>query len=256
MGQKKLIVQSVHCIKSYPSDGVGTMPLLGNNRQNSWRIKLGHILCLSILPFLLPAHLVQAQSTGMQAKPEKEIVSQNSPLKQWGPPYPFTPDELRQKLMQVLRIPANDLSKGKIEEIFAMQLKNSGTLPDSISNRPDHERWYGVYSKTAIDWYFSAGISVVPNRTNFGFGWWSLDRLPDPYIVPMCLDIRPLLKDVEDMKLGWLERLPDPLMKTEHEPDARHYLERGKDDRLNIDYLPGTNCMTSFDISITTSNGN
>ncbi|AMP13280.1 hypothetical protein CPter291_1002 [Collimonas pratensis] len=72
----------------------------------------------------------------------------------------------------------------------------------------------------------------------------------------MCLDIRLLLKDVEDLKLGWVEKLPDPLMKSEHGLNPRHYFNRGKDDWLHIDYLPGTNCMTDFDISIATSNGN
>ncbi|WP_156479893.1 hypothetical protein [Collimonas pratensis] len=216
-------------------------------------ITLTQYLLLGVALLLAHPNIVYAQAIGTQVEPEEKVIVQNSPLKQWGPPYPFTPDELRQKLMQVLRIQENDLSKEKIEGIFEMKMLNSDRLlPESLNDG----KWYKVYSNASVDWYFAIGISVIPHGTNFGFRWWNLAHSPDPYTVPMCLDILPLLKDIEGLRLGWIEKMPDPLMKSEHGTNPRHYFNRSKDEWLHVDYLPGTNCLTALAFGVNTTNGN
>lgn len=205
------------------------------------------------MTLMLCAHLTLAQSAGVPAASEKEAVVKNSTSTQWGPPYPFTEDDIRQKLVQVLRVPANDLSKEKIEDIFDMKMLNSDRLlPESLNGG----KWYNVYSKTSVDWYFVVGVVVLPKKTNFTFTWWNYSRTPDPYVVPMCLNILPLLKDIEVLKLGWVERLPDPLWKPDHGPSPRHEFFRGKDEWLHVDYVFKTNCLTALTFGVNTTNGN
>jgi len=256
MKQNKLIIHNSQSAELYPPECVAIMPISEINRGNFWHKKFKHVMRLSIVPFVLFSHLAQAQSTSVQTEPEKEAAVQNPALQQWGPSYPFGPDELRQKLMQVLRIPANDLSREKIESIFEMKMQNSDKLlPDSLNDESNHGKWYKVYSKATIDWYFSVGIAVVPKMTNFGFRWWNSGNSPHPYVVPMCVDIKSVLKDIKDSNLGWIEVMPDARANL-YGPYTTHDFNHGKGTRMAVDYLPNTTCMTGFSFIVNTTNEN
>lgn len=235
--------------------------MLSNSTPESLSVKSRLVtLALQLLfiaaPFLLYTGAANALTPENPSEPKKEVSLQNPSSNRWGPPYPFTAEELQQKLMQVLRIPANDLSKEKVEEIFAMKFQNSGKLiPDSLNTGLGHKRFYSVYSKALVDWYFSLGMSVRPTISSFDFTWWAYNNTPEPYVVPMCIDTRKILKDIEVLNVGWIKDLPNPLMVSPHGIIPRHYFSRGKDERLYVDYLPGTTCMTAFDFSIKTTSG-
>lgn len=165
----------------------------------------------------------------------------------WKPPFPFTPDDIQEKLIQVLRTPADDLSKEKIEKIFDMTIQNSEKLYPASLNADS--RWYKVFSNATVDWYFGTGITVVPKASYFGFDWWGRGRSPYPYVVPMCLDARSLSEKIASLNLGWIEKKSDPF----HTPHFDAYLfYRKEGERILINYLPLTMCMISFDLSVMT----
>jgi hypothetical protein len=219
-------------------------------------VKAALQLFFVVIPVLLHPNMAYAQLNNAQVELDNTTVVSSPSVNQWGPPYPFTAEELQQKLVQVLRIPANDLSKEIVEKIFDMRFQNSGKLaPDSLNYGLDPKKWYLVYSRSHIDWYFAVGIGVTPQSTNFGFGWWNSDSPPEPYTLPMCMDVQSVLKDINKLNLGWIEELPDPLIVYPHGRIPRLNFNRGKDERLNIDYLPGTNCMTALTFILNTTNG-
>ncbi|WP_288392087.1 hypothetical protein [uncultured Herbaspirillum sp.] len=166
----------------------------------------------------------------------------------WKPPFPFTPDDIQQKLIQVLRTPADDLSKEKIEKIFDMTIQNSEKLDPASLNADG--RWYKVFSHATVDWYFGTGITVVPKASNFGFDWWGRGRYPYPYVVPMCLDARSLSDKIASLNLGWIEKKSDPFQ-TPHLDAYLFYRKEGE--RISINYLPFTRCMTLFSFSVRTN---
>ncbi|WP_128083131.1 hypothetical protein [Collimonas arenae] len=212
-------------------------------------------LFFSAIPFLQYTGAAHAFTLENPSALKGEVDRQNPSSSRWEPPYPFTPEELEQELILILQIPANDLSKEKIEAIFDMKFHNSGTLPDSIRNRPDRDRWYMRHSKSGVDWFFATGISIAPQRTNFLFTWWSPESTPEPYVVPMCIDTRKILKDIEALNVGWKEEVSGPLWVSPHGINPRHSFARGKNESLSVDYLPGTTCMTAFAFNVRTTNG-
>nr|WP_151201284.1 hypothetical protein [Herbaspirillum sp. B39] len=165
----------------------------------------------------------------------------------WKPPFPFTPDDIQEKLIQVLGTPADDLSKEKIEKIFDMTIQNSEKLYPASLNADS--RWYKVFSNATVDWYFGTGITVVPKASYFGFDWWGRGRSPYPYVVPMCLDARSLSEKIGSLNLGWIEKKSDPFQ-TPHFDAYLFYRKEGE--RILINYLPLTRCMISFDLSVMT----
>lgn len=211
-----------------------------------------------VVALFMPAKANCAQSVENQTRSGAEIATQNPSTSLWGPPYPFTPDELQQKLIAVLKIPGNDLSEEIVEKMFGMTFQKARTLsPESAPIKiTQHEKFYFVYNRAVTDWYFALSMSVRPKLSTFYFTWWSSDNTPEPYIVPMCLDTSSLLKDIRDLNLGWVEELFDPLMMYPHGRPPTHYFHRDNGDLLRVDFVTGTNCMTAFDLTLKTIRGN
>lgn len=224
-------------------------------RAKSYLVAIVPYLLFGAVIFLMQTGIVHAQLVQNQSGLENLTTPQRKNSSQWGPPYPFTPDELRQNFMTILSVPANDLSKEKVEKIFGMKFKNSGKLgPESLNYGPGHEKWYLVYSRSMTDWYFYLGISVTPRKVNFAFTWWSPDSPPDPYKVPICLDIQPILKEIEASRLGWTA--VQEMVTPPDGPIYSYFFRKGKDELLTVSYLPGTTCMTDFIFNVATTNGN
>ena len=202
-----------------------------------------------------------AQSDQILPLPNREPAMQNQAPNKWGPPYPFTPDEIQDKLMQVLKVPAEELSKEKVEAIFDMKMVNSDKLiAESFNVDPGHPgkntKWYRVYSQEKVDWYFSLFIAVVPNKTVFGFNLWNPSKpLPVPLTLPMCIDLQKVSEAIEHTNMGWkLVTLPPGPPPHHGYVDTSLYFTKSANpwDSIRVGYLQGTNCMTALSFEINT----
>jgi len=235
-------------------------PTMGK-QVNAACSKLIVVMTLLLIQF----NVAIAQSDQVPVAPNRESEMQNQTSNKWGPPYPFTPDEIQDKLMQVLKVPAYELSKEKIEAIFDMKMVISEKVaPELLNVDPEHPekntKWYKVRSEAGVDWYFSLGITVVPNQTYFGFSLWNISKpLPDSPILPMCIDLQKVSEAIEHTNMGWkLVTLPPGPPPHHGYVDTSLYFTRSANpwDSIRVGYLQGTNCMTALNFEINTQNGN
>jgi hypothetical protein len=222
--------------------------------------KLMVVIALQCVQF----NVAIAQSDQIPSTPNNESNMQNQTSNQWGPPYPFTPDEIQDKLIQVLKVPAYELSKEKVEAIFDMKMVISEKVaPELLNVDPEHPekntKWYKVRSEAGVDWYFSLGITVVPNQTYFGFSLWNISKpLPDPPILPMCIDLQKVSEAIEHTNMGWkLVHAPVTFSLHGYVDTSLYYTRNANPwDSIRVGYLRGTNCMTALNFEINTQNGN
>ncbi len=87
------------------------------------------------------------------------------PPQKYGPPYPFTAEELWQKILKVVAMPEGHVTRAQVERIFGVQL----VLQEKATGL-EHASVYVVRHGT--DWYF--GISVTEKgerQSRFSFAW-------------------------------------------------------------------------------------
>ncbi|WP_105532639.1 hypothetical protein [Solimicrobium silvestre] len=210
-------------------------------------------LCLIVfVPF--NAAIAQNDQTGSTVNSGNNSQNQASIKRE--SPFSFTPDEMQDKLMQVLKIPAKELSKEKVEAIFGIKMGNPGEVgPESLHEESTHQRkksrWYKSYIQVGVDWSFSLGITVGPNSTGFGFRWWNLKNSSNPFALPMCIDLQKISEAIEHTNMGW-ELFHDP-HGTRHANLSRLFTRSAKRfDTVNVEYVDGANCMSAFDFDINT----
>jgi hypothetical protein len=211
---------------------------------------------------LVQLNVAIAQSDQVPVVPNKESDMQNQTSNKWGPPYPFTPDEIQDKLMQVLKVPADELSKEKVEAIFEMKMVNSHDDATDWLNMDSRDskkntKWHGGFSQSKIDWYFFLGINVIPNKTFFRFGWWDFTKpAPNPIVLPMCVNLQKLSEAIEHTNMGWkLVHLPLTQPLHGYVDTSLHFTKSGTPwdfASIKVEYLNGSNCMTALAFQINT----
>lgn len=174
-------------------------------------------------------------------------------ITKWQPPYPLNEEEVYQGLLQILRTPVDELSREKVESVFHMKMLNSDRLfPASLNTDP---RWYKVFSRAAIDWYFSIGLTVGPEMKNFEFTWWDWGQAPKLNDLPMCLDTNRLIEAIRTSELGWVEKIANPLVAPDHGPIYAHRFYKKNGDYLFLHYQPSSNCLSMMTFSVNTKMG-
>ncbi len=202
---------------------------------------------------LLSGALCTAQSNELTSSATGENGMDSQVITKWQPPYPLNEEEVYQGLLQILRTPVGELSREKVESVFHMKMLNSDRLfPDPLNADP---RWYKVFSRAAIDWYFSVGVTVGPELKNFAFTWWDWAQAPKLDGAPMCLDTNRLTEDIRASQLGWVEKVPDPLEVPDHGPIYDHSFYKTNGDHLFLRYQPSNNCLSMLSFSINTNIG-
>ena len=117
-------------------------------------------------------------------------------------PYPFTPDELWQKLLKVVELPEGHVTKQQVESIFDVRLQ----LIDQTNwqFKTDYPR-YSV--ERGRDWYFDLVLAEEsPTLSHFHFRWGqdpgrkkNIPFPPPPH--SMCIVASNIMPDIEQR--GW-----------------------------------------------------
>lgn len=133
-----------------------------------------------------------------------EYQARVNPTSKFGPPYPYTADQLRDMLFKVVALKDASKDGAEILEIFRLPsskplLVGSGKLlPGST----------GYYLKSSKDWYFDMLFSrdIETQFSQFFFGWGQDPNEKTVQISPspptnLCIEPQPFLEGIEGA--GW-----------------------------------------------------
>jgi hypothetical protein len=210
-------------------------------------------LCLLVF-VSFNAAIAQDNQTGTTANSGNTYQNQASNNRE--SPFFFTPDEMQDKLMLVLKMPAKELSKETVEAIFGTKMVNSGgvgpeTLREESTRYGKRTRWYKSYTQVGVDWSFSLGMTTAPNGAIFGFRWGNLSKPHKPFSLPMCIDLQKISEAIEHTNMGW--ELSPGAHGTRHANISLLFTRSAnRFDTVNVEYLSDANCMSSFHFVINT----
>lgn len=108
----------------------------------------------------------QIASNMAQAASSDTSIKEVKPAQSFEAPYPFTADELWQKILKVVDLPEGYVTKVQVENIFGVKL----TLDAEVLKKY-HSKSY--YVKRGENWYFNIGFredSATESSVNFGWG--------------------------------------------------------------------------------------
>lgn len=159
----------------------------------------------------------------------------------YDPPYPFTADELWEKLTELLAAPNGRVEPARVEQLFGFKF-------DHLAEKPNNPGFYEV--KAHVSWFFDLGVIDPQNRWKqwgFYFNWGQTPGQPyNPFpLAPqaMCIDGRHML-DTAD-KNGWKLEYDNGLLL---KPPPNSYYTKG-DATLRVIYVGG--CISSLDLMTT-----
>ncbi len=119
------------------------------------------------------------------------------PARKYGPPYPFTAEELWQKILKVAALPEGHVTREQVERIFGIKLPL-----DADAAKVNHSSIYAV--TRGVGWYFD--MSVMENgkrQSRFTFAWGQA-RGPNALDYPpsgMCIGMDKVRADITTR--GW-----------------------------------------------------
>jgi len=173
-------------------------------------------------------------------------------------PYPFTAQELWQKILKVVELPQGYVSRQQVESIFDVRLQKLKFPKGSINYHINH-RPHPIYIATrGGNWYFDLAIyeqSLGQSIFSFDWGgaqqWYPREFVPydsSPLPPPgMCLLPDPLMRDVEQR--GWIFKPgPDDI---HHSPLASKNYIKGKRGFLSLLFFRQEPCLHSVVIYAT-----
>lgn len=156
----------------------------------------------------------QANNTiGIVAMSNTQETTSDSAPNPFDLPFPFTADELTEKLLKVLDSPEGFISKEQVETIFNMSLPELDR--SNRVNPADKSKMFGVWGKK--NWYFDLIIGDNNlQRSHFGFGWGKPagEERVSFQIPPMCIDPHKMMRAIEQR--GWKLRYETRLQDTPH----------------------------------------
>jgi len=173
------------------------------------------------------------ESSGKNAMPE---VS-------YGAPYPFTADELWEKILKVADRPEGYVTKDQVDKIFGTDM-----MPNEEFLNRYHEKIYTLIR--GKDWYFNLSVGDnIPTRSLFFFSWGDepgqrSSELPPPP-PGMCINIYKIRPDLQ--RRGWMLRRE---IRGSSEPiNSDTYRSGGRYGVLKIEFLPSDNCLRTIRVS-------
>ena len=167
-------------------------------------------------------------------------------------PYPFSADELMEKILEVAKLPEGYVTKEQVENIFGVKLPPAARRPFNPQKKGDPTGDPMPYETEAgKDWYFNVS-SFNPSETEsvFYFTWGDLrhEKVGALHEPPagMCINVNKAAPEIE--KLGWVL--------DEEYRDKRYFhgnsYRKGKLGHLRIDagnFNSDKNCLTEVYIS-------
>jgi len=119
-------------------------------------------------------------------------ISDVKPSGKFQPPYPFTANELWEKLLQIIAIPSGEITGSKVENILGVQLAKQFVNPKVKPALVLHQ---------GQNWYFDFYLAHDEKGSITAMGFrWNSDLLSQPP-AGMCIDEDQIRKDME--ALGW-----------------------------------------------------
>ncbi len=245
------------------------------NKDNLSHIKrhTGWLLHFALLPFLMMSPLMAfsddysplSQGNTMQTEIAKvneasQLITNGENLKPdaaslpFEAPYPFTAQELWQKILKVVELPEGYVTRQQVESIFDVRLQKLEFPKDNINYRP-----YPIYMATrGGNWYFDLGISESsPGQSHFALGWGE-SRQRHPWFRPydssplpphgMCLLPDQLMRDVEQR--GWIFKPGPDYWHYSPAVYSKNYI-KGKRGVLSLVFFRQDHCLESVVISTT-----
>jgi hypothetical protein len=178
------------------------------------------------------------ESNSNQVPPDKKEKSETS----YQAPYPFTADELWEKILKVAEQPNGYITKEQVENIFGVTMNLNEEFLKQY-----HAKVYTLIRGKS--WYFDMSIGDnIPTRSLFFFNW---GEIPGQHTVKfsppptgMCIDVNKIGAALA--MRGWVLRREDKGI--DGLPDSNSY-RKLKIGTLAIEFSPSDNCLLSIRIT-------
>lgn len=183
------------------------------------------------------------ENNSSRGSPDKKKLPEVS----YTAPYPFTADELWEKILKVADQPDGYVKKELVDKIFATTMK----LNEEFLNQY-HEKIYSLIR--GENWYFNMSVGDnSPVRSLFFFSWGDgpgqrSAEYPPPPPPGMCINIykiRPALQ-----RQGWVLMRE---VRGTSEPVYSDSYRKGRIGVLTMEFLPSENCLRTIRISASSS---
>jgi hypothetical protein len=205
-----------------------------------------HICLVAVLLSVFWAAAAVAAASGKhsnQASSDRQQLPQIS----YTAPYPFTADELWEKLLKAADKPEGYVTKAQAENIFGTTMKLNEEFLKQY-----HEKIYSLEREK--NWYFNMSVGENrPARSFFYFNWGDMPgqrsaESPPPPPPGMCINIYMIRPNLQ--RSGWVLRRE--ARGTNQLPYSDTY-RKGRIGVLIIEFLPSDNCLRSIRISASPS---
>ncbi len=157
------------------------------------------------------------------------------------PRYPFTADELWEKMLKVVAMPDGHVTSEQVEQIFGMKLK----LMEK-ANELDRSKMYVV--RREIDWYFDMSLFEEARESRFYFGWGFPPGVIRGGFAPpppgMCIDESKVMSAIA--ALGW--KPAGQVRDSRGLPDFNRY-RKGKMGVIEVGFTRPEKCLLYITIS-------
>lgn len=201
--------------------------------------------CVAALVILLGI-AVDVYAAPESSPSQVPLAKSEQPPPTYKAPYPFTVDELWEKILKVAEQPEGYVTKEQVENIFGTKTKLNEEFLKQY-----HEKIYSL--EREIDWYFNMSVGENrPARSFFFFSWGEVPgqrsaEFPPPPPPGMCINVYKIRPDLPSR--GWLLRRED---KGTNELYSDSY-RKGRVGVLTIEFFPSDNCLRSIRISASPS---
>jgi hypothetical protein len=201
------------------------------------------ICCVAVLSCLIGivSQVTAApESDSKQASQEKKAL----PEAPYTAPYPFTADELWEKMLKVAGQREGYVTKDQVNKIFGTNLKLN-----EIFQKQYHQKIYTLMR--GKDWYFNLSVGEnSPTRSFFFFSWGESPgqhtaEYPPPPPPGMCINVYKIRPNL--YRRGWMLRRE--VRGTSEPIYSDTYRTGGRYGVLKIEFLPSDNCLRTFRVS-------
>jgi hypothetical protein len=162
-------------------------------------------------------------------------------------PYPFTANELWEKLLKIAEQPEGYVTKEQVSGIFDVTMN-----PDEEYLKQFHEKIYLLLREKS--WYFNMSVGEnIPSRSFFYFSWGEIPgqhsaEYPPPSPPGMCINTDRIKPEL--LKRGWLLKREDV---GTHGLAYSDSYRKGRIGVLTIEFFPSDNCLRSIRVSASPS---
>ncbi|MBC3863193.1 hypothetical protein H8K32_13875 [Undibacterium jejuense] len=158
-----------------------------NNPRNIFVLLLAEMLCVFSL---------HSNAQDLPVPADEAANASKNKINKFDPPYPFTADELWEKLLNVAASFPDGLTRTNIDKIFSTSLEREAYSNPQIS-KFETEAWQVSQGK---DWFFSMGAVLKNHKAiSFSFSWGD-----SPLVLPprgMCIPMKKMESTL--LKYGW-----------------------------------------------------